>query len=80
MKWAGHVARMGIREMYKGFWLGNLKGRGYLRDPDVGGSITSKWLLKNRIRFIWLRTGTCIRLLCAWLRIFGLHRMRIFLE
>jgi hypothetical protein len=39
---------MGIREMYKGLWLGNLKGRGYLQDPDVGGSITLKWLLKKQ--------------------------------
>ena len=25
MRWAGHVARMGIGETYTGFWWGNLK-------------------------------------------------------
>ena len=27
MRWAGHVARMGIREAYAGFWWGNLRGK-----------------------------------------------------
>jgi hypothetical protein len=27
MRWAGHVARMGTEEAYKGFWWGNLMER-----------------------------------------------------
>ena len=27
MRWAGHVARMGRREMYTGFWWGNVGER-----------------------------------------------------
>jgi hypothetical protein len=27
MKWAGHVARMGRGEVFKGFWLGGTKAR-----------------------------------------------------
>jgi hypothetical protein len=29
MRWAGHIARVGRREAYTGFWLGDLKGRGH---------------------------------------------------
>jgi hypothetical protein len=37
MGWAGHVARMGRIEVYKGFWLGNLREIDQLRDPGVDG-------------------------------------------
>ena len=37
MRWAGHVARMGIGEVYTGFCWGNLKERDYLEDIDVNG-------------------------------------------
>jgi hypothetical protein len=30
MRWLGHVARMGRREVHTGFWLENLKERGHL--------------------------------------------------
>ena len=39
MSWAGHVARMGRREMYTGCWWGNLRGRDDLEDPGVDGKI-----------------------------------------
>jgi hypothetical protein len=39
MRWAGHVARMGRRKAYTGFWRGNLRERDYLEDPDVDGRI-----------------------------------------
>ena len=37
MRWAGHVARMGRREAYTGFWWGNLRERDHLEDPGVNG-------------------------------------------
>jgi hypothetical protein len=39
MGWAGHVARMGEREAYAGFWWGNLGERNHLGDPGVDGRI-----------------------------------------
>jgi len=41
MRLAGHVARMGIREAYTGFWWGNLKEKDRL---DVGVWTGSNWL------------------------------------
>ena len=37
MRWAGHVARMGRRKAYTGFWWGNLRERDHLEDPGVNG-------------------------------------------
>jgi len=39
MRWTGHVARMGRREAYTGFWWGNLRERDHLGDPGVDGRI-----------------------------------------
>ena len=36
---AGHVARMGIGEVYTRFWWGNLRERDHLEDPGVAGRI-----------------------------------------
>ena len=35
MSWAGHVARIGERSEYTGFWCGNLRERDHLGDPEV---------------------------------------------
>jgi hypothetical protein len=35
MKWAGHVARMGRRDMLTKLWSENLKGRNHLEDLGV---------------------------------------------
>jgi hypothetical protein len=43
MRWAGHVARMGRGEVFRGFWLGGLKGRDHWEDLGVGGRITLRW-------------------------------------
>jgi hypothetical protein len=44
MRWAGYAARMGRREMYKGFWWGNLRERDHLVDPGLNGRIILKWI------------------------------------
>jgi hypothetical protein len=45
LRWAGHVARMGRREVFTGFWLGNPKARDHWEDLGVGGKITLSWTL-----------------------------------
>jgi hypothetical protein len=47
MRWAGHVARMGKREVHTGFWSGNLRESDHLGDPGVDGRIISKWIFKT---------------------------------
>jgi hypothetical protein len=39
MRWVGHVVCMEEIEMYRVFWLENLKGRDYLEDVGVDGRI-----------------------------------------
>jgi hypothetical protein len=40
MRWAEHVARMRMGEIFKGFCLGGPKVRDHWDDPGVGGRIT----------------------------------------
>ena len=47
IRWAGHVARMGRREAYTGFWWGILRERDYLGDPWVDGRIKLRWILRK---------------------------------
>jgi hypothetical protein len=35
MRWAGHVVRMGKREVHTGFWWGDLREGDHLGDPGV---------------------------------------------
>jgi hypothetical protein len=35
LRWAGHVARMGKREVHTGFWWGDLREGDHLGDPGV---------------------------------------------
>jgi hypothetical protein len=44
MRWAGHVACMGRREVYAGFRVETEEELG------IGDSITLKWILKNRMK------------------------------
>ena len=37
--WAGHVACMGERKAFTGFWWGNLREGDHLEDPDIDGGI-----------------------------------------
>jgi hypothetical protein len=39
MRWAGHVERMGRREVCTGFCWGRLRERDHWGDPDVNGRI-----------------------------------------
>jgi hypothetical protein len=39
MRWAGHVARRGRREIDIGYWWESQKERGHYEDHDVGGWI-----------------------------------------
>jgi hypothetical protein len=37
MRWAGHVARIGRRELHIGIWRGNVMERDHLKDPGIDG-------------------------------------------
>jgi hypothetical protein len=68
MRWAGHVARIGKRGMYVGYWWENHKERDHLDDLDVGARIILKRISENQkglvlTGFIWLRIGIRTRLL-----------------
>ena len=47
--------------MYTGFWLGHLRVRDHLEDPDVDGKIILKWIVGKWDVWVW--TGS------SWLRI-----------
>jgi hypothetical protein len=46
MTWAGHLARMGRREMHIGYWYESQKEIDYWEDQDVGEWIILKWILE----------------------------------
>ena len=46
IRWAGHVARMGERRGYAGFWWRNLRERDHLEDPGVDARIL-RWIFKE---------------------------------
>jgi len=63
MRWAGHLAPMGRREAYTGFWWENLRERDHLGDPGIHGRIISSWTFRKWDvgvwnGSIWLRIGT----------------------
>jgi hypothetical protein len=47
MSWAGQLTRMGIKGMHIEYWLGSQKERDHWEDPDVGGKIIFKWILRE---------------------------------
>jgi hypothetical protein len=38
---------MGKREVYTGFWWGDLRKGGHLGDPGIDGRIVLKWIFKK---------------------------------
>jgi hypothetical protein len=62
MGWAGHVARMGEREVHTGFLWGYLRQGDHLGDPGVDVRIILKWIFKKCdgawTGVSWLRIGT----------------------
>jgi hypothetical protein len=56
--WAGHVARMGRREMPIGFWWEKRKEGERLENQDVDDWIILMWLLVVWSGLIWVRLGT----------------------
>ena len=53
MRWAGHVARMGIGEVYTGFWWGNLGERDRLEDSGLDERIILRWIFRKWDVGIW---------------------------
>jgi len=53
MRWAGHVARMGRREAYVGFWWGNLRERDHLENPGVERKIILRWTFRKWDMGVW---------------------------
>jgi hypothetical protein len=47
MKWAGYVAKMGIRGMHVEYWCEIQKERDDWEDQDVGGWTILKWILER---------------------------------
>ena len=62
MRWAGHVARMGRREVYTGIWWGNLKAN------RTRGSLRRRW--KDNIKMDIQKVG------CGDMDWIGLHQDR----
>jgi hypothetical protein len=62
MRWAGHVARMGKREVHKGFCWGDLREGGHFGDPGLDGRKILKWVFKKWdgawAGLSWFRIGT----------------------
>jgi hypothetical protein len=44
LRWAGHVARMGRREVHTGFWWGDMGEGDHLGDPGIDGRIILRWI------------------------------------
>jgi len=47
VRWAGHIAQMGRREVHTGFRCGNLRERDYLEDLSIDGRIILKLIFKK---------------------------------
>jgi hypothetical protein len=47
-------------ETYTGFWLGNLRERDRLGDPDVDGRIILRWIFRKWGVRVWTRSS-CLR-------------------
>ena len=61
MRLTRHVARMGKREAYSGFWWGNLRERDHLEEPGVVWRIILRWIIRRWDVGAWMGS--------SWLRI-----------
>ena len=53
----------GRRDVYTGFWWGNLRARDHLGDPSIDGRIIFRWIFRRWDVAVWngsswLRIGT----------------------
>jgi hypothetical protein len=46
MRWAGHVARMGEKNVYR-ILVGKPEGKNHWEDQDLGGWTILKWILRE---------------------------------
>ena len=81
MRWAGHVARVGLGDAYTWFWWGNLKERDQFGGPGLDGKIILKWIFGKWNVGVWtgsnwlrMRTGGGHLWLRKWT--FGFHKTR----
>jgi hypothetical protein len=49
IKWAKHVARMGIGEVPTEFWWENRGERYHFKDLDLNGRITLRWIFRKLV-------------------------------
>jgi len=47
MRWAGHEACTGRRDVYTRFWWGNLRKRDHLENLGVDGRIILRWIFRK---------------------------------
>ena len=47
MSWAGHVERMGRKDLRARFWPKNVKERDHMEDPDLYGKIILKYIFEK---------------------------------
>jgi hypothetical protein len=47
MRWAGHVARMGLRGLHIGYWWESQKERDHWEERDVCGRTILGWILER---------------------------------
>jgi len=57
MRWAGHVTRVGRREMHMALWRENLKERAHLEDLGTDERVVLRWMLRLRCGKTWTEFG-----------------------